>query len=1405
MGLDGPAAPRTERPEFGGPSIIGIGIGVPPRPGRLARRHDSGSRGSVDSGRLSRVPPKPLDASHVETRTRSWAMPIARTKPGPPTDDKRWKIVETRMRRLGNRPRRADRGAALGAGSLRLPRRRRAALRRRQPGRAALDGLRRGDVLPLLHAQAAGRAHLRGVHRDGLLHQRRVRDPVGDPGRRWASSPSETTEDGKVSLLTARCLGRLQPRARGDRRRRGRGPGRRRRRSSTRLERAVTDRADARRPTELRPRRRERRRPSRPVRSAPRPTCARPSAACPPQSHDVLTGLGERVAQARHDRRRRSSGSAASACAPPGRSSRSPRPARCSATSGPTRLDRGRRRPGRRDARRAERVPSTAVLRAPGPDRDRELGPDRPGEPRRLRRGAAATTRCARRSPTMTPAEVRDEMTRERPARPRRRRLPDRAQVEHGRQGRRRRRSTSSATPTRATRARSWTAASSRATRTACSRAWPSRPTPSAPAQGYVYCRAEYPLAVEPAPQGHPARPAGPATSGASILDTEFSLRGRRPARRRRVRVRRGDRADRLDRGRARARRRPRPPYPAVAGLWGQPTLINNVETFANIAPIIRNGGDWFAGIGTEKSKGTKVFALAGRVVNTGLDRGADGHDAARDRLRHRRRHRRRRGRSRPSRPAARPAAASRPSSSTCRSTTSRCIERRLVHGLGRHDRHGRHVVHGRRRQVLHGLLPRGVVRQVRPLPRRHDPAVHAARPDHQRRGDDGRPGAAGAAVPRWSSGPACAASARAPRTRSSARCATSATSTSPTSRIGVCPAGVCTIEPAARCRHDRPHAHGSTAPTSPATRARRSSPWPPRTASTSRRMCHLDGLSDTGACRLCVVEVAGSNKLTPACATDRRRGHGGHDRLRAARSSTAGRSPRCCSSSATTSARSAWPTTTASSRTWPRTSGVDHFELPVINPTVGIDAIAPAASRIDHNRCIMCVRCVRVCGEIEGAHTWGVMGSRHRRAGRHRHGHAVGRVDDLHQLRQVRPGLPDRRAVREGPRRSPRGARSDGRSCRTSTRVGQERRRTMTQDRRLATDLARRLLRLPHVVPRHGRAAARDRRARRHRLQPAGRHQGVSRRTSTSASSRARSRQRGRPPQDQARSASTPRTLISFGDCAVTAQRARACATRSAPQPLLERAYLENVTLNPRHPDRGRAGAPADGPAGPSRRQGRRLPARLPAVGRPHLPVARRPARGPDARTPPAPASAAEGTTMTSTIVIDPVTRIEGHSKITIHLDERRRGDRRPVPRHPVPRLRADRPGPAGPRDALDHGAHLRHLPGQPPDRVGEGVRRDPGRRAAADRRRPAPGHEPGPDRPVERAELLPPVVAGPAVRLRRRPGQAQHHRRRARRTRSSPATASACASSASRSSSGSAASGSTRPGSCPAASTRR
>jgi len=62
-----------------------------------------------------------------------------------------------------------------------------------------------------------------------------------------------------------------------------------------------------------------------------------------------------------------------------------------------------------------------------------------------------------------------------------------------------------------------------------------------------------------------------------------------------------------------------KPPFPAIAGLWGQPTIVNNVETLANICAIVRNGADWFRSIGTENSPGTKVFALAGKISDVGL------------------------------------------------------------------------------------------------------------------------------------------------------------------------------------------------------------------------------------------------------------------------------------------------------------------------------------------------------------------------------------------------------------------------------------------------------------------------------------------------------------------------------------------------------------------------------------------------------------------------------------------------------------------------------------------------------------------------------------------------------------------------------------------------------------------
>lgn len=64
---------------------------------------------------------------------------------------------------------------------------------------------------------------------------------------------------------------------------------------------------------------------------------------------------------------------------------------------------------------------------------------------------------------------------------------------------------------------------------------------------------------------------------------------------------------------------RPRPPFPAQSGVWGKPTVLNNVETFANVARIITDGAAAYTSLGTEKSPGTKVFALTGKVTNTGL------------------------------------------------------------------------------------------------------------------------------------------------------------------------------------------------------------------------------------------------------------------------------------------------------------------------------------------------------------------------------------------------------------------------------------------------------------------------------------------------------------------------------------------------------------------------------------------------------------------------------------------------------------------------------------------------------------------------------------------------------------------------------------------------------------------
>ena len=135
--------------------------------------------------------------------------------------------------------------------------------------------------------------------------------------------------------------------------------------------------------------------------------------------------------------------------------------------------------------------------------------------------------------------------------------------------------------------------------------------------EGYIYVRAEYPIAVEYLTLAiEQAEACG--LLGDNILGTDFSFH---------VRIKAGAGAFVCGEETAliasiegyRGMPRPRPPFPAQSGLFGKPTNINNVETWANIPVIINRGAVWFASIGTEKSKGTKIFALAGKVQNTGL------------------------------------------------------------------------------------------------------------------------------------------------------------------------------------------------------------------------------------------------------------------------------------------------------------------------------------------------------------------------------------------------------------------------------------------------------------------------------------------------------------------------------------------------------------------------------------------------------------------------------------------------------------------------------------------------------------------------------------------------------------------------------------------------------------------
>ncbi len=227
--------------------------------------------------------------------------------------------------------------------------------------------------------------------------------------------------------------------------------------------------------------------------------------------------------------------------------------------------------------------------------------------------------------------------------------------------------------------------------------------------QGYIYARTEYPLAIRRLGIAiKQAREYG--LLGRDILGTGFDFDidiyqgagafvcGEETALMRSIEGKRG-------------MPRPRPPFPALKGLWEKPTILNNVETLANIPQIMLNGGKWYASVGTEGSKGTKVFALSGDVNNIGLVEVPMGT---------------------PLRTLIFDIGGGIPGKKKFKAVlraggVSRHPRRlrgdrqgRRHHGIGRRHRHGRGHLHGGHGPVLHGLRPGRVLRQVHPLPRLH-------------------------------------------------------------------------------------------------------------------------------------------------------------------------------------------------------------------------------------------------------------------------------------------------------------------------------------------------------------------------------------------------------------------------------------------------------------------------------------------------------------------------------------------------------------------------------------------------------------------------------------------------------------------------------------------------------------
>ena len=259
--------------------------------------------------------------------------------------------------------------------------------------------------------------------------------------------------------------------------------------------------------------------------------------------------------------------------------------------------------------------------------------------------------------------------------------------------------------------------------------------------QGFIYVRAEYPLAIARLQIAiKQAKQMG--LLGAGIFESPFNFNvdlrigagafvcGEETALMASVEGKRGT-------------PRPRPPFPAESGLFGCPTLLNNVETFANVPAIYRKGAEWFAGIGTEKSKGTKVFALAGKIKNTGLIEVPMGT---------------------PLRTIVEEMGGGAPDGGTIKAVqtggpSGGCIPSQhldtpvdyeslgklgSIMGSGGMIVMDRNHQHGGDRALLHGILHGRILRQMYSVPRRHGADAPPARQDCQSQGHRARPRQAG-------------------------------------------------------------------------------------------------------------------------------------------------------------------------------------------------------------------------------------------------------------------------------------------------------------------------------------------------------------------------------------------------------------------------------------------------------------------------------------------------------------------------------------------------------------------------------------------------------------------------------------------------------------------------------------